>query len=106
MRTQVRVLCGTFACSAAGGQLAEVLKPLQLTKRLAGLEVRIQAHGGGIKGQAGAARLAVSRALVTLIPAARTVLKPNKMLRRDPRMVERKKPGQKKARKKFQWVKR
>jgi small subunit ribosomal protein S9 len=62
--------------------------------------------GGGIMGQAGAVRLGVARAMEKYSPSLRPVLSRAGMLTRDPRRVERKKPGQKKARKKFQWVKR
>ena len=62
--------------------------------------------GGGIAGQAEALRLAISRALVEINPEYRPVLKVKGLLRRDPRMVERKKPGQPKARKRFQFSKR
>jgi small subunit ribosomal protein S9 len=62
--------------------------------------------GGGVKGQAEALRLAVSRALVKINPEYKTLLRAAGLLTRDPRMVERKKPGQKKARKRFQFTKR
>lgn len=62
--------------------------------------------GGGVKGQAEALRLAISRALVQINPEYKPLLKAAKLLTRDPRMVERKKPGQKKARKRFQFTKR
>ena len=61
--------------------------------------------GGGMSGQAGAVRLGISRALQAFNPLFRITLKRAGMLTRDARRVERKKPGQKKARKKFQWVK-
>ena len=66
----------------------------------------VSIEGGGITGQAEAMRLGISRALVKLNPDHRLALKPEGLLTRDPRMVERKKPGQKKARKKFQFSKR
>lgn len=69
-------------------------------------DVKVNLNGGGIKGQAEALRLAVSKALVQLDPEYRPPLKAKGLLRRDPRMVERKKPGQPKARKKFQFSKR
>ena len=62
--------------------------------------------GGGVTGQAEAIRLGISRALVALDEENKSVLKPEGLLTRDPRMVERKKFGQKKARKKFQFSKR
>jgi small subunit ribosomal protein S9 len=69
-------------------------------------DVQASLVGGGIYGQAQALRLAVSRALVKINPDFRSPLKSEGLLRRDPRMVERKKPGQPKARKKFQFSKR
>jgi len=62
--------------------------------------------GGGYAGQAEALRLGISRALVQIDPEYRPVLKAKGLMKRDPRMVERKKPGQPKARKKFQFSKR
>jgi len=77
---------------------------------LAGVEgqydIKVNVDGGGITGQAEAIRLAISRALVQINPDHRATLKPQGLLTRDPRMVERKKFGQKKARKKFQFSKR
>ena len=69
-------------------------------------DVKVNVGGGGTTGQAEAIRLAISRALCELDIDNRKTLKPEGLLRRDARVVERKKPGQKKARKKFQWVKR
>src|SRR5688572_33324391 len=69
-------------------------------------DVKVNVEGGGIKGQAEAIRLAIARALVELDPAHKKALKEAGLMTRDPRMVERKKPGQKKARKKFQFSKR
>ena len=89
-----------------GQDRLEVLQPLVLTGKLATYDVVCNVKGGGNTGQAGAVRLAISRALLTFDPDNRSVLRPAKMLTRDARRVERKKPGQKKARKKFQWVKR
>ena len=83
---------------------------LEQAQALAGVEgqydIKVNVEGGGITGQAEAIRLGISRALVQLNPDHRLVLKPEGLLTRDPRMVERKKPGQKKARKKFQFSKR
>jgi small subunit ribosomal protein S9 len=62
--------------------------------------------GGGVKGQSEALRLAISRALVIINPEYKPLLRAANLLTRDPRMVERKKPGQKKARKRFQFTKR
>jgi len=69
-------------------------------------DTTVNLDGGGITGQAQALRLAISRALVKINPDFRPPLKSKGLLRRDPRMVERKKPGQPKARKKFQFSKR
>jgi len=83
-----------------------VQQPFQLTNTESKYDLKVVLDGGGITGQAEALRLAISRALIKIDPEHRAVLKSNGMLRRDPRMVERKKPGQKKARKKFQFSKR
>jgi len=69
-------------------------------------DVKINAKGGGIKGQAEASKLAIARALLQINPDFRPALKAAGLLRRDPRSVERKKPGRKKARKSFQFSKR
>lgn len=83
---------------------------LEQAQALAGVEgqydIKVNVEGGGITGQAEAIRLGISRALVKSNPDHRLALKPEGLLTRDPRMVERKKPGQKKARKKFQFSKR
>jgi len=83
-----------------------VQQPFQLTNTESKYDLKVNLDGGGITGQAEALRLAISRALIKIDPEWRPVLKTNGMLKRDPRMVERKKPGQKKARKKFQFSKR
>jgi len=69
-------------------------------------DVNAMISGGGIKGQAEALRLAIARALVKENPENKPALRAAELLTRDPRMVERKKPGQKKARKRFQFTKR
>ncbi|MBW6483322.1 MAG: 30S ribosomal protein S9 [Vicingaceae bacterium] len=69
-------------------------------------DVKVNVFGGGITGQAEAVRHAISRALVKSDEANRALLKVDSLLTRDPRMVERKKPGQPKARKQFQFSKR
>ena len=69
-------------------------------------DVKVNVEGGGIKGQAEAIRLAIARALVEVDPTHKKPLKDAGLMTRDPRMVERKKPGQKKARKRFQFSKR
>ncbi len=83
-----------------------ILGPLKATNTLGKFDMNVKVNGGGTTGQAGALRLGLSRALSLCDPENRTALKKSDMLRRDPRMKERKKPGQKGARKKFQWVKR
>ena len=84
----------------------KVKQPLMLTENLEAYDIKVSVFGGGITGQAEAVRLAISRALCEIDAEYRTVLKPEGLLTRDPRMVERKKFGQKKARKKFQFSKR
>lgn len=69
-------------------------------------DFNVNVRGGGVTGQAEAIRMAMARALCEINPESRPALKAGGMLIRDPRMVERKKPGQKKARKKFQFSKR
>ena len=69
-------------------------------------DIMVNVFGGGLTGQAEAIRLAISRALVEIDPENKEKLKAQSLLTRDSRMVERKKPGQKKARKKFQFSKR
>jgi small subunit ribosomal protein S9 len=69
-------------------------------------DVNANISGGGITGQAEALRLAIAKAFVKLNEENKPILRANDLLTRDPRMVERKKPGQKKARKKFQFSKR
>jgi len=83
-----------------------VNQALMLTKTAGEYDVKATVNGGGISGQAEAVRLGIARALVELNPENKPVLKAASLMTRDPRMVERKKPGQKKARKKFQFSKR
>lgn len=83
-----------------------VRQPFQLTNTESKYDLMVNLDGGGITGQAEALRLAIARGLCKIDPEHRPILKSNGLLRRDPRMVERKKPGQKKARKKFQFSKR
>lgn len=83
-----------------------VKQPFEITETAGKYDVQVNLDGGGIKGQAEALRLAISKALVELDPENRPPLKAKGLMRRDPRMVERKKYGQKKARKKFQFSKR
>jgi len=84
----------------------KVNQPLALTNNDGNFDITVNVYGGGITGQAEAIRLGLSRAMCELDPENRTILKPEGLLTRDPRMVERKKFGQKKARKKFQFSKR
>jgi len=84
----------------------KVQQPLMLTENLESYDIKVNVYGGGVTGQAEAIRLAITRALVHIDADHRIILKPEGLLTRDPRMVERKKPGQKKARKKFQFSKR
>jgi len=83
-----------------------VTLPLRLLNAETSYDVTVNVNGGGITGQADAIKLAISRALCEVNPENRAVLKQHKLLTRDPRMVERKKFGQKKARKRFQFSKR
>ena len=83
-----------------------VLQPLQVVKLANSYDLSINTTGGGPTGQAGAARLAISRALLLVDANLRGTLKAEGLLRRDPRMKERKKSGQPGARKRFQFSKR
>ena len=83
-----------------------VLQPLEVAKSVNVFDITVNATGGGTSGQAGAVRLAIARALTESNPELRAVLKPAGMLRRDPRMKERKKSGQPGARTRFQFSKR
>ena len=83
-----------------------ILEPLKMTNTLNKFDIYAMVSGGGASGQAGAVRMSLSRALVRFDENTKTLLKKALMLRRDARMKERKKPGQKGARRKFQWVKR
>ena len=83
-----------------------VEQPLKLVDASSTFDYKVNIYGGGLKGQAEAIRLAVSRALVKNDEETRVVLKKEGFLTRDPRMVERKKYGRRKARRAFQWVKR
>ena len=84
----------------------EVKQPLMVTDTLGNYDVEINLDGGGIKGQAEAARMGIARALCQIDSELRSVLKKNGFLTRDSREVERKKPGQPGARRKFQFSKR
>ena len=84
----------------------KIMQPFILTNTEGDFDLKITVKGGGSNGQAEAIRLAISRALCKINSVHRAELKPEGLLTRDPRMVERKKFGQKKARKKFQFSKR
>ena len=84
----------------------KIQQPFLLTNTEGNYDLNVTVKGGGSNGQAEAVRLAISRALCKINEEHRTELKPEGLLTRDPRMVERKKFGQKKARKKFQFSKR
>ena len=83
-----------------------VTQPLNLVEAVEKYDIKVNLDGGGIKGQAEALRLAITRALMKIDPEARKELKAAGFVTRDPREVERKKPGQPKARKRFQFSKR
>ncbi len=83
-----------------------VKQPLNTVEAVDKFDIKVNVDGGGIKGQAEAIRLAISRALCEVDAENRPPLKKEGFLTRDARMVERKKPGRKKARKKFQFSKR
>ncbi|WP_010255064.1 30S ribosomal protein S9 [Myroides injenensis] len=84
----------------------KVLQPLSLTENVENFDIKVNVYGGGTTGQAEAVRMAIARAMCEIEIENRAVLKPEGLLTRDPRMVERKKFGQKKARKRFQFSKR
>ena len=84
----------------------KVNQPIAMTNNDGNFDITVNVYGGGITGQAEAIRLALSRAMCEVDAENRAILKPEGLLTRDPRMVERKKFGQKKARKKFQFSKR
>lgn len=84
----------------------KVNQAMLLTKTAGELDVKVNVKGGGVTGQAEAVRLAIARALVELDATHKPVLKAEGLMTRNPKMVERKKPGQKKARKRFQFSKR
>ncbi|MES2485945.1 MAG: 30S ribosomal protein S9 [Bacteroidota bacterium] len=84
----------------------KVRQPLSLTNTVENYDVKVNVYGGGITGQAEAVRMAIARAMCEIDAENRLILKPEGLLTRDPRMVERKKFGQKKARKRFQFSKR
>ncbi|MBA9072957.1 small subunit ribosomal protein S9 [Flavobacterium gossypii] len=84
----------------------KVLQPLSMTENASNFDVKVNVYGGGSTGQAEAVRMALARVMCEVNAENRAILKPEGLLTRDPRMVERKKFGQKKARKRFQFSKR
>ncbi len=85
---------------------SKIVQPFELTDTVGQYDISVNVSGGGITGQVEAIRLGISRALVKLDEENKPLLKEQGLMTRDPRMVERKKPGQPKARKKFQFSKR
>ena len=85
---------------------SKLVQPFALTDTLGKYNVNVNVNGGGINGQVEAIRLGISRALVEIQEDNKVALKEEGLMTRDPRTVERKKPGQPKARKKFQFSKR
>ena len=84
----------------------KINQPFQLTETEGQYDVKVNVKGGGVNGQVEAVRLAIARALVEIDAENKPKLKAESLMTRDPRMVERKKPGRKKARKSFQFSKR
>jgi small subunit ribosomal protein S9 len=113
---RVKIVDGTGKVTVNGRSIEEYLpvlrmrkhatEPLDVASLSTKVDVMVNVSGGGIDGQAGAIRLGIARALVARNPGLRPVLKSNGMLRRDPRMVERKKYGLHKARRGTQFSKR
>ncbi len=84
----------------------KITQAFAVTKTLDQFDVKVTVKGGGVTGQAEAVRLAIARALVEVDSTHKPLLKADGLTTRNPKMVERKKPGQKKARKRFQFSKR
>lgn len=84
----------------------QVESPLKTIEAIDKFDVKVNVEGGGIKGQAEAVKLGIARGLCQINPDFRPALKAAGLLKRDPRAVERKKPGKKKARRSFQFSKR
>jgi len=84
----------------------DILRPFAATENIGKYDVFANVEGGGVSGQVGAVRLGIARSLVAKDEEYRSALRKDGLLTRDPRMVERKKYGFKKARKRFQWTKR
>jgi small subunit ribosomal protein S9 len=85
---------------------SQALKPLTISEKQNDFDIKVNVKGGGVTGQSGAVSLAIARAILEFDETAREALKKERLLTRDPRMVERKKYGRKKARKRFQFSKR
>jgi small subunit ribosomal protein S9 len=83
-----------------------VTQSMEVSGSIGKFDVNVNVAGGGVNGQAGAVRLAIAKAIVELDPETKPSLSAKGLMTRDNRMVERKKPGRKKARKKFQFSKR
>ena len=83
-----------------------VTQSMEVSGSIGKFDVKVNVAGGGVNGQAGAVRLAIAKAIVELDPELKSALSAKGLMTRDNRMVERKKPGRKKARKKFQFSKR
>lgn len=94
----------SYLCRA--NLVMHALKPVEVAELRGKLDIACIARGGGLSGQAGAISLGIARALTKFDPEFRSLLKRNGLLTRDSRMVERKKYGQVKARKRFQFSKR
>ncbi len=113
---QIRIRKGSGAFKVNGKDFTDyfpslsmqntILRPLEIANAVHGFDVDARTSGGGISGQAGALRLAISRALLQTDENLRTPLRAESLLTRDPRMKERKKSGQPGARKRFQFSKR
>jgi small subunit ribosomal protein S9 len=84
----------------------DVMKPFVATENVGKFDVQVNVDGGGINGQAGAVRLGIARAIIQYDSTAKPALRQNDLVTRDPRMVERKKYGRPKARRRFQFSKR
>ncbi len=84
----------------------DAIKALTITDNLGKFDIQVNVHGGGTTGQAGAVRLAIARAILEYDENTRATLRKEDLLTRDPRMVERKKFGRRKARRRFQFSKR
>ncbi len=113
---QVRLLPGTGKITINNREFEDyfpidfnritVMKPLEVTNNVGKFDVKVTVRGGGMTGQTGAIQLGIARALVEFDEELKSILRENHTITRDPRMVERKKYGLKKARKRFQFSKR